>query len=1076
MGYRTSARRDDDRPEVPEAGPLLVVSADGVPGAHGRAGASGADGTFGGDAGGPGGDAERGGFGGKAGRVVVELSAASEGIVALDGHVATRERTVHVRRSVAFERDALICLTARGGRGGAGGQGGRGGDGARGRSGSDATRYSSGSDGGPGGDGGDAGGGGDGGPGGDGGEVVVRASEHDTHLFMLVQGDVGAGRGGAAGQNGAAGRGGSGGSGGSSYSWTEIQTDTDSNGNTTTRTTSHSSSGGSTGVSGSDGRASRRRPAAGRAGTAGATWFEVRRADGVVSRYTDRYDLRLLGFSHRNESDDAIYEPGERVFIEDIAIANVGGMPLPSHHDVRVALEAGTFAVPELDDTGAPSTLVLPRGLPARERHVLPGRLSFVLAPHVPKGPSAPLAVEETLRIRAYLPAAKRTFRELDRGASEAHGKIVVRYPVEISPVEGLTSLAAGQVTKVRLRVRNVSNKAFGAASDQGRTLAVRVGLGYGELGATDVAFFHETGEPAPLGPGVLTPIPLVEAEGYVDYEAKLGICEHAPPYASARVSFVCEVTPVDGGGPRPVQIQELVVRVGRPLVASEADVLLLVNEGTTQEELAAWEGHVAAMGLRVATWDVSLEDGVAVLERIAEGTLSFRTVVVLDNPVAAREGGERTTSALVPKELALALVRRGVELLFVGGGKKLANLVVPTAPASPTVLPAGAARRTIHEAALALEVGEGEVALAVESTYVWPWSAVSRAHLDGVAASLARDLERAHPGRRFVVVPRYLPGEARKTAFVRRVPTGAIHVRRTTDGAAPQVRVAGKKAADLRAAEELRDHRVFFVLLLALPFETKLRALLGATAPCEGDDDPYVLAVLADLVAESAPWTVDTFGASALGRTGALPRLEALETEIAAAPKGAVTGARIASLVAWLGAIARARVPLWHWLPPLVWTTRRQALRRRIARLAGRVAPLVPEGALEASGRRVGALRAASVGLGFVEGALDARGAGLLTRTDADVHPRGERVMASDTFDALADKDIAHAAAARASQRSRLAAREGLLEARSTAELSRGGARVRVHPGGEEPRATAADLVSLLEPTQEPTPREAER
>ena len=1072
MAYRTPARRAEES-EPEETGPLLVVSASGAHGKRGFDGARGLDGRYDGDDGGRGGDGKAGDDGRPGGRIEVGLAPArgATDVVEVHGTLTTAEGTVAVDESIDFTRDAFVELASAGGKGGRGGDGGSGGDGASGSHGSDATRYSSGTSGGDGGDGGDAGEGASGGRGGDGGHVIVRTSERDTHLLMLVHTNVGAGPAGASGEHGAPGAGGAAGRGGSSYSWTETSTSTDANGNTTT--TSHHSSGGNDGDAGRAGRPAHSQPRKGKKGSPGTSVIEVRADGGAVTRYASRYDLRLVGFEHENENDDGVYEPGERVFVRNIAIENVGGMPLPAHHDVVVELAQGPYATPELDPGGSPRRLVLPRGLGAGARHVFTeDKLAFVLGTQSPEGPSAPLVVEETLRLRASLPAARRVFKELDQGASEAHGRVVVRFPIEISPVVGLTSLSAGQVTKLRVVVRNVSKKAYGAAAEIARSIGVRVSLGYGELGASDVAYFHANGEQASLDAGVRTEIPLVDAESSIELEAKIGIVEGAVPYRSARVVVACELAPVDGKGPpRTVQLQELVVRVGRPLDAAEGDVLVLVNDRTTPEELSAWEAHASELGLRFSTWDVSLENGVAVLDAIASGARAFHTVVVLDN-VMGTPTGDRHPSSLVEKDLAFALANRGTRLLFVGKGRKIADLVVPTGAGTNHRPSASSSRAEVLAAAGKLDVGEGSVTVSVETARMWPWDGASAEDLSSEAAGLSHALDARFPDRRFVVVPRFEGTTIGTRGPFRIVTTGTLEVRRTTAGAPAALRNLGGGEMDVHAAKAVRSRAVFFVLLLTLPFEVKLRLLTSTTTPFEDDDDPFVLAVLADLVAESAPWMVSTFRTAELEGEGAraLPCMAALRGALAKAPEGEAATRRAASLLGWLRFVARARIRWWEWIPPLVWLTRSHQLRRQVATLTEATARSLPRGE-EGPRATFDELRARRAnkpemsGLVFVDDVLAKAGASLVKKSDADVLVRGDRVIEGAAFDDLVARDEAHSGRARAARERNTITRDGLLEPATCADLvARARARVRVAPTADPSHATASELSALLE------------
>jgi hypothetical protein len=880
----------------------------------------------------------------------------------------------------------------------------------------------------------------------------------DTHLLMLVEASVDGGAGGKPGQHGSPGSGGSGGPGGSSYTWTETDSYTDSSGQQQTRTTSHSNSGGSRGFDGRNGAHASISPKPGPRGRAGRFTIEVEEQNGPSRSYPSRYDLRLVSFTHRNENDDGVYEPGEKAYIGGITLENTGGMPLPSHHDVHVGLCRGAWAYPVEDESGRPLTLKVPRGLGAGERHVFREELPLVLGTHRPEGATAPLAAPETLRLEAILPAARRSFGAFDAGAAEQNGKIVVRHPLEI----------AGQVTRVLVTLRNVSKKAIGSNGEVARAVALRWSLGYGELGTEEAHLFDEGLARIDLSSEHSRPMPYVPANGELTLEMRLGISETAAPYTSARLVVTCDLAPPDGQAPRPIHIQDLVVRVGRPFVAGDADVLLLVNHRTTAEELAAWEGHVAAAGATSATWDVSLEDGVGVLETIASGERQFGTVVLLNNAVGTTEKESRP-AWLVPKALAHSLARVGTRMLTVGKTRKLETWLVPTGNEEGTPIADDADTKAKIEALLALEPGVGHVRLAIESTYVWPWSQESAEHLEKQALRWARKLERTYPSRRYVVVSRYEPKGTRKTAWIRHVASGSLEIRRTLDASALADRSFSLDDESIHAARTLNDSRVFFVLLCTFSFEAKLRLLASSAMPCKDHTDPLVLAILVDLLAEQAPWEAQSWGAGGLRKPGSLARLEALGLALGQL-SSTLALARVGQLVSWLSLLARERVRFWEWLPPFLWIRRSQALRSRVRGFVKAVKAAYPKEheSLEqatASLRETFQAERRDNGTNaktFASNTLSNQGLSLAPKTDADAFDPGTRVLAPEDYDRLAANDQKRATTARATSAQAARARSDLRISDSCSELlqkSRGKVGVRIAEADPEATTDFADL-----------------
>lgn len=1060
--YRSAAKRDA---EAIEEGPLARVDASGRRGEDGASGRSGSHGSYGGD-GESGGHAGLASPGEHGGRIELRLaSVAGTTQVRLQGSLSARGGSAAIDETCDFFRSASIELAAMGGRGGRGGSGGDGGEGGQGSRGSDASRYSDGTNGGRGGDGGDAGAGSDGATGGNGGTIVVRVDEPDMHLFMLVQASVAGGSGGRAGSHGRAGGGGSGGEGGSSYHWSETETYTDGNGQLQTRTTSHSRSGGSRGPSGSSGRAIARALHDGSHGASGAMAYEVVRPGGTVERFPGRYDVCLVSFAHRSENDDGVYEPSERGFVGAIEVENTGPMPLPVDTAVTVELVPSEWIGPPEDARGNVARLELPRGLGPGQRHTFAEELPFVVAGHAARSAGAPLAAPETLRLRATLPAVRRSFDAFDRGASETLGRIVVRHPVALEPVVALPSLAPGEATKVHVTVRNVATRSYGARGDVARSVRVGLALGHGELGPNDVRLVDERDGPRDLAVPQHHEVELVEGGAKVPFSLVLAVAPTAAPYTAAKLTLTCELEGPNGApSTRAVHVVEHTVRVGRRFVREDADVLLVVHEETTADELAAWEAHARALGLRLATWDVSLESGADVLDAAVRGDVRFGLVVV-PNPKGRREA---PPLAAIPKRTVLALARRGTRVLVLGKTKDLDKYLVPTATANDDPpLPHGTRRGALVDSILGLAPNEGAVRAEVVTTYLWPWSDIDRSDLDRRAERLSAELMRRAPDRRYVVVPRYVPGDVERTLFVRRASSGTLEVRRALDPGDGALRMVPLEDVEVHDAARIASAALFALLFVALPFDLKLRVVgRGLTSPEDAARCPWVLALVGDLLVEAAPFVGAPGLRTRLRADDALPKLAAFERALDDLT-GDAARARAAAVVAWLEVVARDRVRFWEYLPPFFFTRASQALRRRAS-----VTSLRFDTKVEAPARlrAIAAVRAvvstSREGDPAATAESAARGAASAiappTKVDADALPPSERVVTSDELDALTRGDIERDALARDTRDSSTTQRDALLAAVHYDELA---PRTRVVDEPDDAEvATAADLGALVE------------
>lgn len=1060
--YRSAAKRDA---EAVEEGPLARVDASGRRGEDGAAGRSGSHGSHGGD-GESGGHAGRASPGEHGGRIDLHLaSVAGTTQVRLQGSLSARGGSARIEETCDFFHPTAIELAAPGGRGGRGGDGGDGGDGGHGARGSDATRYSDGTNGGRGGDGGDAGAGSDGARGGNGGTIVVRVDEADMHLFMLVHANVAGGSGGRAGSHGRAGSGGSGGEGGSSYHWSETETYTDGNGQLQTRTTSHSRSGGSHGASGSPGREIARALHDGPHGTSGALAYEIARPGGTVERFPGRYDVRLVSFVHRSENDDGVYEPSERGFVGTIEVENPGPMPLPVHTPVTVELVPSEWIAPPEDARGNVARLELPRGLGPGQRHTFTEELPFVVAGHAARSAGAPLAAPETLRLRATVPAVRRSFDAFDRGASEALGSIVVRHPIALDPVVALPSLAPGEATKVHVTVRNVATRSYGARGDVARSVRVGLALGHGDLGPNDVRLVDDRDGPRDLADPQHHEVERVDGGATALFSLVLGVAPTAAPYTAARLTLTCELEGPEGAAKtRAVHVVEHTVRVGRRFVREDADVLLVVHEETTADELGAWEAHAKALGLRLATWDVSLESGADVLDAAVRGDVRFGLVVV-PNPKGKREA---PPLAAIPKTTVLALARRGTRVVVLGKTKDLAKYLGPTATTNDDPpLPHGTRKDALVDAILGLAPNEGPVRAEVVTTYVWPWSEIDRRDLDRRAERLSAELARRAPDRRYLVVPRYEAGAVERTLFVRRAPSGTLEVRRALDPGDGALRMVPLEDADVHDAGRLASAALFALFFVALPFELKLRVVAaGDTAAEDAARCPWVLALVGDLLVEAAPFVGAPGLRARLRADDALPKLGAFERALEELTVDAAR-ARAAAVVAWLEVVARDRVRFWEYLPPFFFTRASQALRRRAAVTSQRFdTKLGAPARLEAIAAVRAVVSASREGDPAATAESAARGAASAiappTKVDADALPPSERVLTSDELDDLTRGDTERDGHARDTREASTTQRDALLAAIHYDDLS---PRARVAAESDDAEtATAADLGDLLE------------
>lgn len=933
--YRDAEVPDREVTTSDEPTPLVTFDVSGAKGADGRHGRAGSSGSATGCSGSGGEDAGPSQPGESAGQIRLAMVADdAAGSVTLSGELFTPHgQKQTIRNLIVIDEAGFIPLRAIGGDGGKGGNGGRGGDGARGSDGSDATRWSSGGDGGNGGHGGPGGDATSGSPGGDGGQIVVSVSEDDTPLLMLIRHEITGGGGGTAGLNGSGGNGGSGGSGGSSYSWTTTSTSRDSNGQSHTTTHYHSNPGGSDGSSGSHGASGNARVANGARGEIGNFAIEVTTADGKLVTYPSRYDLRLVSFAHDSLNEDCVYEPRELVRVFDLEVENAGGMPTPAKDELALALATGGWVKPE------PGELTCVRGLLPGARYKVPGELRFRIADHTPEGPAAPLEIEESIFQRAMLPSVKRDFEHYQEGDAALQGRFVIRYPIRISTVENLKSLAAGEASRVRFSLTNQSRFALGAASDCKRVVRVRVATAPdSEIGDEHVVFIAEGAE-LPPGTGWTKELSSIGAGDTAALELTIKVKDSAPEYLRFSAYVTLELGDLDAPTTaRPVQIRDFEVRVARPFQVSDADVLLVVNHRTTREEIEAWDQLGDRLAFKTAIWDLSRERHLD-LEKPLGGGVSLadwfakKAVVILDNEIEGPEG-PTYPHVFLADDQATRAAEAGIDIAFVGKGLRMRRLLVP----SP--VPGGAAPPEPSEDATALvkvmrEAPRG--ALTIYRTYWlrW-WAKPSPEWLEQQALNISERLGEALPDQRHVVVHRFAPEVDGKSVWMNKWKVGTIDTVRTLDADSGSIIHAAVDEKDLHDPAYAASEHATTAMLVMFDFSENLermRRLVERADITEKDLVPVSEALLLDLANELAAvlapgWKGDTSGKELEAH---LPRLEALSRAGIATTYDSPSGRALIKLAGGLLFLGRSQVSWWENLPPWRWMRRGPSARHKI-------------------------------------------------------------------------------------------------------------------------------------------------
>lgn len=578
--------------------------------------------------------------------------------------------------------DQYIFLDARGGRGGHGGRGGDGEGGCNGRDGSNATRNSRGGNGTNGCDGGDGGPGTPGSPGGPGGTVRVHLDQNDTHLIMLVRADVNGGPLSNPGKNGKGGRGGSGGDGGSSLSWTTTRvtgrrcdsdyTVNNSNGSRTvkkgachdvTTTDSHSMSGGTDGSDGRDGVTKNNSVPGGVQGPNGKFEVIVHYENGSTETFARPYDLELRSFTMLDENLDGIFEFGERVLISGIKVKNVGQMPTPAgKSDVLVLLGSSAWAVAD------PVMLKVPQ-LKAGMEFTLPDQLSFVIKDSGLIGTDRRAVVEDRITPIAKVTRVEKTFEGFRLPKA-----LTVTYPVEITPIDVRPSIGPGEKARIVWRVKNLSQKAFGANSELKRILSTGLSLEGGDGRRDQISYLAPSDQKSwNLTDGFVQAISQIPPGGEVLIEGEIAIGPEALSYTSFELSSGLSLQSYGESIPRKIQKNSFSIRVAQVYSHDpEASLLLLADKDSNREEILAWKKLTEKIGLKMNIWDVSYY-GFFSLTRMLEkqrGTIenmyAHKTIIV---PAGSNQNlrTEKPLAFLSRTEFLRAAVRTKLNMLVLG-------------------------------------------------------------------------------------------------------------------------------------------------------------------------------------------------------------------------------------------------------------------------------------------------------------------------------------------------------------------------------------------------------------------------
>ena len=751
---------------------------------------------------------------------------------------------------VAIGSSGYVYIRGIGGKGGNGGRGGDGQPGSRGRRGRNATRYSSGGNGGPGGRGGNAGNPTDGRDGGNGADVRLTVSELDQGLLMLAKGNLAGGDIGFAGERGRGGRAGKGGPGGSSYHWTESRSYRDSEGNSRTRTVHRSNPGGFTGPSGIDGAPSSYRAKDGQPGIPGKLRITVLKRDGRAKHYDAPYDLELVSFDIASEY--TILEPDSLVSVDQLTIRNCGGMPMPPNYDLRVFLDTDQWILQ--DD----QHLFLQHAIGAGDTYTFETQgLRFRIGDFIVDRPRRrPFQLRHWIDPHAMMESGiHRPFRQFENGE-----QINVRFPIELTAITCLNSLAPGESTRVIWAITNVGSETLDhkylhrAAESTARLLG-------GDVDKSHLKFFDQNDQAFDLTGGDLKiPIRSFQPGETRVFETRVGVRDHADVVAYQGFAIGVELDlqrPKSSDANdqfRRVDYRQTFIRVAERYLREEGSRFLLVaNHRTDVNDINKWTQMADYFGSSLDVWDVSYYgffDLVRAVEKDASLLQQWRgmTIIVPNNYYETPSGKTVAFRQLAKTQFLMAAANYDINFYVVGdsrtGGESMLQtaLIPVNANEKASQLEtqtdflkqikrwnkyvAGAAEMVGNKGKEAKSFADTELGAVHEfdidkRTMLFQ---PKKEWLEKHALQLQRKLQKEDPLHRWVVVHRYDTGDTDTTwGFFKRRKIGKLEARRTLDSTKGSAVLYEVDAIDVVDDDFITSSQNKTGMFLALKFEDKV-------------------------------------------------------------------------------------------------------------------------------------------------------------------------------------------------------------------------------------------------------------
>ena len=585
-------------------------------------------------------------------------------------------------------------------------------------------------------------------------------------------------------------------------------------------------------------------------GAAGRLRIVVMDRSGNERHYESPYDLELVSFDVASEYE--ILEPDSLISIDNLVVRNCGGMPLPDNYEVRVYLQSDRWLIYDQAD------LVLQKPLEPGETYTFSqAGLRVRLGDYVVDDPrNQSFRLHHVVNPIASMESGiSRSFRNFENGDS-----IQVRFPIELTPISALHSLAPGESTRVIWAVKNISQETF----DQKYLYrAVRSSVRFlaGDLDPKHVIFFDDGDQNYDL---VASPFQkrigeLRPGDTQV-IETRVGIrqSDDVIPYQSFSVGVDLDLqrpkSSDDADAYRCVDYRKAMIRVSERYVRHDGSRFLLVaNQRTTVNEIKRWTQLADYFGSSLDVWDVSYYGFLDLVRDIDKDQSLLEqwrgmTIIIPNNYYQTPEGKTVAFKLLAKSQLLRAAADYDINFYVVGdsrtgGAEMLADSLIPIDTSdSPSRLKSqreflrqvkrwnkfvatneefvgGAASKARDYADVALgSVHEFDID---KRTFLFQPSPEWLKH---EAEKLSRKLQREDPLHRWIIVHRYDTEDTDTSwGFFRKRDVGKLEARRTLDstkGSVVLYEVDGIDAIDQGFINSRANKHGIF---LALKFEDKV-------------------------------------------------------------------------------------------------------------------------------------------------------------------------------------------------------------------------------------------------------------